>query len=150
MKRMGLLSIRNNNLKLKIIAFSVLLTMLPVLIVGVVSYRRSYSVKLKSTIENSQQLSEQMARSTELSFYEIEKFLSNRQNTSTIRFLQSKSKGERSQYTFQLLDMIDMYQNNCRFSDSVKDRFDPLLPLWVYHSKKKKPLLDMITEALKC
>lgn len=121
MKEVFMRSIKSNDLKLKIITFSVLLTILPVLVVGIVSYRKSYSVMLEATIENSKQLANQMAQSTELTFYEIEKFLSIRQNANTIRFLLSKSKDERTQYTFRLLDMIDTYHDNYRFSDSVKD-----------------------------
>ena len=114
-------SLKNNSLKLKIILYSVLLTILPVIIMGIISYRKSYLTMLDTTIRNTRQLSSQMAKNAELSFYEIEKFLSIRRNPNTIRFLLSQTKEERNQYAFQLLDMIGLYKNNYRFSQSVKD-----------------------------
>lgn len=151
MKQHLLFPIKNNSLKLKIILFSVLLTILPVLIVGIISYNKAYSIIVKTTIENTRQLTDQIAKSTELSFYEIEKFLSIRKNASTIRFLLSDTKEERNQYAFQILEMINMYKNNYRFSTSVDDiliigmnqyDFSERYGVFSYSEDKKKAYID--------
>ena len=112
---------KNNGLKLKIIALSVLCIILPVLLVGVLSYNTTYDVLLDTTIENARQLSDQLAQNIELSFTEIERFISISKNTSTIRFLLSQSIDERTQYSFQMINIFDLYRDTYRFSSSIHD-----------------------------
>ena len=112
---------KNNGLKLKIIALSVLCIILPVLLVGVLSYNTTYDILLDTTIENARQLSDQLAQNIELSFTEIERFISISKNTSTIRFLLSQSIDERTQYSFQMINIFDLYRDTYRFSSSIHD-----------------------------
>lgn len=112
---------KNNGLKLKIITLSVLCIMLPVLLVGVLSYNKTYDILLDTTIENAQQLSNQLAQNIELSFTEIERFITISKHTNTIRFLLSQSIDERTYYSFQLINMLDLYRNTYRFSSSIHD-----------------------------
>jgi two-component system, sensor histidine kinase YesM len=116
-----LLSIKNNSLKLRIMLLSVVFITIPVIVVGVFSYRKTYDIMLNTTIDNASELSNQLANSTELSFFEIERFLSIGRSVPTIRFLLSNTEDERSQYLFEIINIIDLYRDTYRFSNSVKD-----------------------------
>ncbi|MCE1254919.1 MAG: sensor histidine kinase [Anaerolineae bacterium] len=116
-----MISIKNNSLKLKIMLLSVVFIMIPVIVVGVLSYRKTYDIMLNATIDSASQLSNHLAESTELSFFEIERLLSIGHNTSSIRFLLSNSNDERTHYLFDLISTINLYRDTYRFSGSVKD-----------------------------
>ena len=112
---------KSNGLKLKIIALSVLFITLPVLLMGVLSYNTTYNILLDTTIENTQQLANQLAQNIELSFTEIERFITIGKNSNTIRFLLSRTVDERTKYSFELISMFDLYRDTYRYSSSIKD-----------------------------
>jgi two-component system sensor histidine kinase YesM len=121
---------------------SVVFITIPVIVVGVLSYKITYNIMLNTTIDSASQLSNQLAKSTELSFFEIERFLSIGRNVSTIRFLLSDADDERSEYLFDIINIIDLYRSTYRFSNSVKDIKIIGLDHWHFSERKGLQYID--------
>lgn len=111
--------LRSHSLKIKLIIISILLAAVPVLMVGIISYNRTYDTLKKSTINYVNRASEQLANNTDLSINEIRRFMELGSNKATTEFLLSKNRDERTEHAHALIEMIKLYRSMYRFNNSV-------------------------------
>lgn len=97
-KRKLLLNKISTSLKAKLIVIFAILTILPISIVGIVSFVKSFSAIHENTISGTTQLADQVNQSIILIFESAEKFLKIAENEATIAFLHMEKNSAIDKY----------------------------------------------------
>ncbi|UJF32564.1 sensor histidine kinase [Paenibacillus hexagrammi] len=106
-----------SSLRTKLIAMFVLLTILPLIGVGVISYQKSYTTVSEHSIASTQVTTDQLQRDIDILFQDTKKFLEIGKNNSVLHFLLTQS--ETYEDAKDILKMFQVYRETYKFSDSI-------------------------------
>lgn len=104
-----------------LIIFAVLTT-IPLSIVGVVSYSRSYSTIRENITNSATQIANQLNTSIELVFQDSEKFLKIGNHETTVRFVNPYRQSEESTYrsALAIIDLFQLFREIYEFDTKIK------------------------------
>lgn len=97
-KKIALLNRINTSLKAKLIVIFAMIATIPISVVGVVSYVKSFSAIQEHTINATTQLAEQVNQNIMLTFQISERFLKIGRNEAVIEFLYADENSEKTIY----------------------------------------------------
>jgi len=108
----------NSSLRAKLMVIFFIATTIPISVVGLISYTKSFSTIWNNTTTSAIQIAEQLNINIELLFSDTEKFLEIANNENTIKFL--KNTGDSYYEAKEILELFRQYRNSFKFSQSIK------------------------------
>ncbi|MFS0881475.1 sensor histidine kinase [Metabacillus niabensis] len=107
----------NSSFRLKLMVMFILLTVIPLIVVGVVSYIKSYNIVSENSYALAQQKVDQLTREFDVIIQDIKLFNEIGKKESTVQFLiDSKNTANEAK---DILTMINFYKENYQYSDSI-------------------------------
>ena len=112
----------NSSLRAKLLAIFALLTTIPLGIVGVVSYSRSYSTIKQNITASATQIASQLNKSLELVFRESERFLKIGSHETTIRFVNPYRQSEQTTYrsALEIISLFKLFREIYEFDTLIR------------------------------
>lgn len=120
--RVRLLGRISASLRVKLLLIFAVLTILPLAIVGVVSYSKSFSTMAENTKKSATQITLQLNKNIELMFKESEKFLKIGNHDTTIRFLNPYRQTEEKTYrsALEIIRLFKLFREIYEFDTYIK------------------------------
>jgi two-component system sensor histidine kinase YesM len=112
----------NSSLRFKLLSIFVILTTIPLGIVGVVSYSRSFSTIQQNITDSATQLASQLNKSLELVFRESERFLKIGSHETTIRFVNPYRQSEEGTYraALEIIGLFKLFREIYEFDTQIR------------------------------
>jgi len=116
------LRVVNSSLRAKLLAIFAVLTTIPLGIVGVVSYSRSFSTITQNITASATQIASQLNKSLELVFRESERFLKIGSHETTIRFVNPYRQNEQSTYrsALEIIALFKLFREIYEFDTLIR------------------------------
>ncbi|MBB6636366.1 sensor histidine kinase [Cohnella thailandensis] len=104
-----------SSLRAKLLSMFIILTAVPLLVVGLISYQKSYSAVSNHSKASAQLAAEQLARSIDTLFEDAEKLLELGNNPQVLQFLYSQS--ETYEEAKSILQTFQLYRDTNKFDN---------------------------------
>jgi Predicted signal transduction protein with a C-terminal ATPase domain len=104
-----------SSLRAKLLSMFIILTAVPLLVVGLISYQKSYSAVSNHSKASTQLAAEQLARSIDTLFEDTEKLLELGNNPQVLQFLYSQS--ETYEEAKSILQTFQLYRDTNKFDN---------------------------------
>ncbi len=111
-----------SSLRAKLLIICVILTTIPLSIVGVVSYSKSFMTIEENTVKSATQIAYQLNKSVELIFKDSEKFLKIGNHETTIRFVNPYKQSEEKTYrsALEIIGLFKLFRDIYEFDTMIK------------------------------
>ena len=109
------------SIRSKIVIIFALATIIPLGLVGVVSYVKYFETMEETISQATSQIAEQLNRNLELFFENINKTLDIGSNELVIRFLDEADREKRYEYAKEIGELFDIYKQFYNFQDAIID-----------------------------
>ena len=106
-----------SSLRAKMLVMFVMLTAVPLIVIGIISYTKSYNTVSKHSIATTELVAEHLKNDIDVLFSDNRKFLDISRNSNVLRFLliQSETYNEAK----DILKTFSLYRDTYRFSDGL-------------------------------
>ena len=113
----------NSSLRAKLLMIFAILTTIPLGVVGVVSYSRSYSTIRENITGSATQIASQLNKSIELVFRDSEKFLKIGNHDTTIAFVNPYRQTEERTYrsAMAIIELFRLFREIYEFDTQIRD-----------------------------
>ncbi|MFS0636832.1 sensor histidine kinase [Mesobacillus foraminis] len=107
----------NSSLRTKLLIMFLFLTVLPLILVGIISYIKSYNIVAQKSYSLAQIQVGQLSREFDVVFQDIKRFTEIGKKDSTVQFLIDKENT--AEESKSILGMIRLYRESYQYSDSI-------------------------------
>ncbi|TCN22639.1 sensor histidine kinase [Mesobacillus foraminis] len=107
----------NSSLRTKLLIMFLFLTVLPLILVGIISYIKSYNIVAQKSYSLAQIQVGQLSREFDVVFQDIKRFTEIGKKDSTVQFLIDKQNT--AEESKSILGMIRLYRESYQYSDSI-------------------------------
>ena len=147
---------RGISLRAKLIIIFVLLSVVPLVIVGVTSYRASHNAIKTVSVDSFSQVVDQLNKSISLLLRDSEKFLSIGSSDAAIEFLRFSDNPElRYSNAMRVINQFKMYRDIFKFDEMIKgiyiiglDGYNISESRGVYRLKKEIESIELVQQIL--
>lgn len=113
-----LIRLTRSSLRVKILLIFIAVTVIPLSLVGIVSYVKSFTTIWNNTDASTIQIAEQLNRNIEDLFADSEKFLEIGSTSSSLRFL--KNSENTNAEASEILNLFKVYKSSYKFNECIK------------------------------
>lgn len=114
---MRFIKLVNSSLRTKLLIMFLFLTVLPLILVGIISYIKSYNIVAQKSYSLAQIQVGQLSREFDVVFQDIKRFTEIGKKDSTVQFLIDKQNT--AEESKSILGMIRLYRESYQYSDSI-------------------------------
>lgn len=107
----------NSSLRTKLLIMFLFLTVIPLILVGIISYMKSYNIVAQKSYSLAQIQVGQLSREFDVVFQDIKRFTEIGKKDSTVKFLIDKQNT--AEESKSILGMIKLYRESYQYSDSI-------------------------------
>lgn len=109
------------SIRMKIVIIFALATIIPLGVIGAVSYNKYFDAMQETISKATSQIAEQLNRNLELFFNNINKILDMSKDELVIRFLDEKDNDKKYEYAKQIGKLFEIYKKVYDFEDAIAD-----------------------------